>query len=273
MRRTLQMSALLLTALVPLGAQANTGASTGNWTMDVGAGLIYAPAFSGADTYQLMAVPDVRVKYRDSFFASMQEGIGYQFALLPDLKAGLLAKYDFGRDEDNDNAFRIAGNQSNALRGLGDVDGTVELGGFMEYDYKPFTSRLEVRQGVGGHEGLLADASVNYVGRTTAFAQPLMFGFGPRLTLADSNYMNTYYGIDATQSANSGLGAYEADGGVLSYGVGGFMRMPVTEKIAANAFAQYERLGSEAADSPLVEERGSANQFVLGMGLSYRFSH
>jgi outer membrane protein len=38
------------------------------------------------------------------------------------------------------------------------------------------------------------------------------------------------------------------------------------------AFMEYERLTGPAADSPLVIQRGSPNQFTYGLGATYSFT-
>lgn len=83
--------------------------------------------------------------------------------------------------------------------------------------------------------------------------------------------MQTYFGIDAGQSARTGLARYNAQGGILSYGVGGTVIRPLTTRSAITLFSSLENLGGEAGNSPLVEERGRRLQFMLGIGYSFRF--
>lgn len=62
------------------------------------------------------------------------------------IQAGPFIRYVFARDEDD----------NDALDGLGDVDGSVEVGGFLDYGLGPWSSRLTVLQDVaGGHEDLI----------------------------------------------------------------------------------------------------------------------
>lgn len=232
-----------------------------DWNVTIGAAGFYAPKFLGSKDYGLVPIPDVKVEYKDRFFASVFEGIGYNVINSNGWRAGPIAKYALGRDQDDDNA----------LRGLGDVDGTFELGGFVEYTYDPFSAKLEIRQGLNGHEGMVGEASLNYSNSVDALGRPLMFSIGPRLNFASADYNNAFFGIDGTQSARSGLARYAADGGIVSYGVGGFVMMPITDSISVSAFGGYDRLSGEATDSPLIKERGSENQFMIGLAVSYQF--
>lgn len=241
-----------------------------DWTISAGAVSIYGPAFEGSDDYTLSAMPDVRIKYKEDFFASIPEGIGYNVITRArgedGWKVGPIAKVNFGRDEDGEGTFTISGD-TDALRGMGDVDTTFELGGFADYQWNVLQSRLELRQGVGGHEGVVADAQVNY----SDSLGPIRFGAGPRLKWASADYNQTYFGVDAAQSARTGLARYEADAGIVSYGVGASGMMPVTDSISMVAFAGYDRLGDQAKDSSFIEERGDENQMSIGLGVSYRF--
>lgn len=244
-----------------------------DWKFTLGAGILYVPAFLGSKDYQAVAFPNIKVEYKDRLFASPGEGVGCKVINNDKWSAGLKAKFDFGRTEDDDNPFRIAGDKTNALRGLGDVDATVELGGFVEYSMGPLTYQLELRQGVGGHEGLIVETGLDFRGFIEQCGKSIMYSFGPRATFADSNYNNAYFGIDQTQSARSGLARYDADTGLVSYGIGGFAVVPITDSVSLGVFVGYDRLAGEVADSPLIKERGDENQFMGGMRITYEFGY
>jgi outer membrane protein len=268
-------ASFIASTLFPLAAMAGgpPDAPKTDWNITMGAGAVYAPAFVGSKDYQLIGFPDLKFEYKDKFFASVGEGVGYNVINGSGWRVGPIAKYAFQRQENGKNPFRVAGKASTALRGLGDVDGTLELGGFVEYSYEPFTYKVELRQGVDGHEGMIGETSLNYTGSIDRFGPPIFYAFGPRATFGDSNYNNAYYGINQTQSANSGLSRYSADAGLVSYGVGGFISLPVSDSVSVSAFGGYDRLGSEVADSPLIKERGSENQFVSGLSVSYQLGY
>lgn len=253
-------SAAMLWAAVPSAALAQQPPER-DWTFTIGAAGFYAPEFLGSKDYEFVPVPDLKVEYKDRFFASMFEGVGYNIVNSEGWRIGPIAKYAFGRDESD----------HIALRGLGDVDDTIELGGYAEYSFDPFSVKLELRQGLGGHEGLVGEAGLSYSDSIEAFGLPIVFSVGPRATFANDDYNNAFFGVTAAQSARTGFAQYKAESGLVSYGIGGFMMMPISDSIAASAFAGYDRLGGEAADSPLVRQRGSENQFILGLGLSYQF--
>jgi MipA family protein len=216
-------------------------------------------------------LPNIRLAYEDKFFASVSEGIGYNIVNNDKWSIGPLARYDFGRDEDGASPFNVGGSDTNDLLGLGDVDGAVELGGFIEYKIRPFSAKIKVLKGTGGHEGTVSDLSIKYSGRSNLFNTAIMYNLGPNIKIADSNYHQSYFGVNSKQSRASGLARYDADAGILSYGLGGMAIIPMNKNISTVVFANYSKLGSESANSSLVQERGSDNQRTFGLFVNYSF--
>ncbi len=124
----------------------------------------------------------------------------------------------------------------------------------------------EVRQGIGGHDGIVADLTATYLGR---FTDRLSHTAGLGLTYGDDEFMGTYFGIDAERSARSGRARYEAGAGLKDAGLFASLGYAVTDAIDMFALASYRRLLGDAADSPVVEE---VDRVVLGLGASYKFS-
>jgi outer membrane protein len=91
------------------------------------------------------------------------------------------------------------------------------------------------------------------------------------VSLASADYFDTYYGVDAEESAASGLSEYDPGGGFRAAGVGGAITWKATDKVTASLFGEYARLLGPAADSSLVKERGSKDQFMVGLSTTYRF--
>lgn len=285
-RSVLSLAALMLVATAaaePRRADAVTVATTAaqpsqkgdGWSTSVGAGAIWGPAFSGSSDYQMMLVPDIRVAYGDTFFASVGQGMGYNFEVNSEWVVGPLVKFDFGRDSDGESTFRVAGDTSKALIGFEDIDSTVLAGGFARFDRDMWSAKVELLKGMNGHEGMIADISIDYKvrfgGSEAQPGPPVFIATGPRMRWANDDYTNTYYGISAADSLGSGLPTYTAGGGIASIGWSASVVMPLSRKLALIGFAGYDKLMADAADSPLIVQRGSENQFSAGAFLSYRF--
>jgi outer membrane protein len=134
--------------------------------------------------------------------------------------------------------------------------------------------RAEVRQGFGGETGATGDLFMDVVVPAGQFR----FSAGPRMTLQTAAAISPYFGITQTQSIDSTvaglprLAAYSAGGGIYSYGAGAQIEYFFSPEWAAHALTEYERLTGSAADSPLVIQRGSPNQFTFGVGATYSFN-
>ena len=163
------------------------------------------------------------------------------------------------------------------LNGLADVDYAAQVGAFANFwPVSWLRLRGEVRQGVGGETGVTGDIfldAVVPVGQWTISA-------GPRVTLQTAAATSPYFSITAAQAiaANSlqpGLGtltAYNAGGGLYSYGAGTQLQYTFNPTWTAHAFVEYQRLTDSAANSPLVTQRGSPNQLTYGLGATYSFN-
>jgi outer membrane protein len=100
------------------------------------------------------------------------------------------------------------------------------------------------------------------------------------VTLQSAAAVSPYFSItqaqaiaaNAAQPGLPALTAYNASGGLYSYGAGTQLEYFFSPQWAAHVLVEYERLTGSAADSPLVTQRGSANQFTFGMGATYSFS-
>ncbi len=163
------------------------------------------------------------------------------------------------------------------LNGLADVDYAAQIGAFVNFwPVSWLRLRGEVRQGIGGETGVTGDVfldAVVPVGQWTLSA-------GPRMTLQTAAATSPYFSITAAQAAAANalqpglplLTTYNAGGGLYSYGAGTQVQYTFNPAWSAHAFVEYQRLTGSAADSPLVTQRGSPNQFTYGLGATYSFN-
>ena len=161
--------------------------------------------------------------------------------------------------------------------GLADVDYAAQVGAFANFWPLPWLRlRGEARQGIGGETGVTGDVFLDAVvplGQWTLSA-------GPRMTLQTAAATSPYFSITAAQAIAANalqptlapLSAYHAGGGLYSYGAGTQLQYAFNETWTAHAFVEYQRLTGPAADSPLVTQRGSPNQFIYGLGATYSFN-
>jgi MipA family protein len=234
---------------------------SGLWTVTVGVDGELMPDFEGAKAYMLSPVPifSVRRAGTPDRFRSPRDGASLTLVEFDGFHAGPVGRLRPARNA-ADNA---------ALTGLGDVNMALELGGFAEYfpvDW--LRARVEVRQGFGGHHGVVADLSADVI---VPVMQRLMWSAGPRFTLEDTRATAPYFGINAAQAMASGLAMFDAKGGAHSVGAGTQVRYQINPQWEAHSYVEYDRLLGAAAASPLVTQRGSPNQVTVGLGASYSF--
>lgn len=242
-----------------------------DWNFYIGAGAMYMPAFLGSKDYQFISWPEFGVTWKDKFFVTSRQGAGYNIINSNGWRMGPVIKNTLARKENGAHPLRMAGRKTEALQGLGDVRNTVEFGGFSEYTWNNLSAKIELRQGINGHHGLISDIDVIYTHDIPLAEKrtPLTISFGPHATAVDSSYNETYFGVNSVQSARSGLPQYNAKGGLLKYGVSFTTTVPITDNLHAIFMAGYDRLSGDAASAPLIKQRGTRNQSNAGVMLTY----
>jgi outer membrane protein len=231
------------------------------WSLTLGALAAVRPDYQGSDDYDPFAAPLIDLRFRDRFFLSSRDGIGVTAIRVGGFAVGPLLRYQFGRDQD-DNA---------ALRGLGDVGGTVEVGVFLNWRSGPWVINANAVQGLngGGHRGATAFVSLGYGER---LSEAWSYSFGPSLAWASDSYMQAFFGVTPEQSLRSGYAPFSAGAGIRNVGFAATLTWRVAERTAVTALAEVSELLGDAADSPIVDRAGAATQGFAGLALSYRFS-
>lgn len=274
---TLAAAAPTLMAISLLLATAASQAETGDGTLDparetgyvLGLTLKSVPEYEGSDKRTLKLRPLWAYKYgrfRISTsgsssvlgFAADPVGSGVSAELLrtDHWTFGAALRFDSGR-QSGDSAY---------LRGLPDIRRT--LRGRFQASYRidaewGLTGRLsqDLLGRQGGAEAGLNLSYRHWLSATTALSA------GTGVSLGDSRYMKTYFGISDAQSASSGLRAHAPGAGLKDISVGiGFMTA-LTPRWIAFANAGTSRLLADAASSPLTRQASSTS---VAIGLAYR---
>jgi outer membrane protein len=236
--------------------------ASGTWNVMVGVGGEYAPEFEGSKRSILSPVPIISIRRVGSTtdqFRGSRDSSSIALIEFGDLRAGPAGKFIRARKASD----------YSQLKGLGDVSTAFELGGFVEYFPTDWLrARVETRQGFGGHQGVVADFSADFI---VPVMQRFVISAGPRFTWESTKATSPYFSVDAVQAMTSGLPAFSAKGGAHSVGVGAQVSYRVDPKWEVRGYVEYQRLLGDAAASPLVALRGSPNQTTFGVGASYSF--
>jgi outer membrane scaffolding protein for murein synthesis (MipA/OmpV family) len=231
-----------------------------NWQVEVGAGAEYAPVFDGLSRYQVQPGPVFDIRYKDIAFASTGEGLGVNLFSFRHISVGAAISYDLGRSPHLDGVD---------LSGLGTIHPAPETKIFASYTLAkgfPLTIRVDVRRQIGATNGYIGDvgAYLPMPGSSQKFA----WFFGPSLTVADSRYMNAYFGISQTQAENTRYRQYKAFAGLKSAGIGLSGDYFVTPHTIIDMSGAFDRLLGSAAESPITQTRYEA---VVSLSVLYKF--
>lgn len=263
-RTLLRPAALLGAAALSLFAAGRAAAqdeSPRGWTVTVGAAGDIHPQYPGADSYGI---------YPSAIFGLRREGTAMTFDAPDDsFGFGVLSRdsvVNFGP------AVHFQGKRRDEDVGaaVGEVGFTVEAGGFVEVlPVRNFRIRAELRQGLGGHDGMVGYLGADLILRDE---NSYIFSIGPRVRWADNDYQDAYFGVNPAVAIATGLPAFNPNSGV--YAVGG--AAGITYRLGRNWGMQgsvgYDRLMGDASDSPIVRAFGSRDQFYGSAGLFFEFN-
>lgn len=249
--------ALAQTNLAPQAAPALGAPGFDQWRVGLGAGVLYSPNYLGSNDWRVTPVvaPEIRAPF-DTFFLSFRDGLGATLLREGPFSAGLVLRPRFGRDQDD----------SPALRGMGDIRLSGEAGVVLSYSDGEWLARGEVRQGFGGHSGIMADARLDRVFRVH---ERVILSAGPRLSYGSGNFAETYFGVDPGQSARSGYARFQPRDYWFAAVAAGATWV-IDRRWALIVFGEVGRILGESADSPLVAQ-GSETQGVVGLTVAYSF--
>jgi outer membrane protein len=225
----------------------------------VGLGPQLVPSYPGSGSVSVRPLVDVSRTRGDTPFAfeAPDESVGF-----PILRH---RRFEFGP------AFGFEGSRRSRDVGgaLPKVGFTVEAGGFAQYALTDaLRVRVEARQGIGGHKGLIGVVGGDYIARD---GDRWLFSLGPRVTFSDGRYNRAYFGVAPADAARSGLPAFKADGGVQALGATAGLLRQFTPRWGIYSYAKYDRLVSDPGRSPVVRAFGSRNQLSGGLALTYTF--
>ena len=247
----------LLCVATPLAAQAQDGGDADTTRYRVGLGPQVQPSYPGADRYSLRPFADLSRAKGDEFFPfeAPDQSFGLRLLRGDRFAIGPVIGFEGKRKRsDTDGILDRVGN-------------TVELGGFVQYQLAdPIRARAELRQGVGGHKGLISDLSLDYVARQ---GDDWVFSIGPRTSITSGKYQRAYFEVPF--ETGGPLRSYRPDGGFQSVGVAAGYLKSFGPHWGVYAYAKYDRLIGDPADSPVTRRFGSRNQPSGGIALTYTF--
>lgn len=260
------MTRALLCAMLAVSAST---AATGAEARDpvaadlLGASIRLRPAFDGADTRVVDAVPVFSFERRFGLLRSTQ-GLAEAALLLrplPSLKVGALLALEEPADYGEVDAL--------ARRGLDDGDPSASIGPFVELDFRlgpvPLNALARWRQDLDADRGAQADLrlTIGFYGSART-----RLGSFVQLTWADQDSMRFEYGVDGATAARTGLSRYAPSSGTRHLGFGLIGQHDLSSRWSLVGSVELRLLGDGPDDSPLSSE----SRVLRGtLGAAYRF--
>ncbi len=252
--------AAIFLATASLSAQPAFAQDDNDIRVRVGLGGQVRPEYLGGKYYELAPLWDVSVQRgADPFdFEAPDDNLDFRLFSKGGFSIGPVASIQGKRKE------------SDVGAPVGKVPTTFEAGAFAQYDLSSsIRMRTEVRKGIGGHEGLVAALGGDYVWRD---GDRYLLSLGPRLLLSNGRYQRAWFGVSPEASAASGLPEYRPGGGVHAVAATSGFNYQLDRRFGLFGFVRYERLVGDAANSPIIRDLGSRNQFAAGLGATYTFT-
>jgi outer membrane scaffolding protein for murein synthesis (MipA/OmpV family) len=228
------------------------------WRVITGLAVVNQPIYDGSALNRTKGGPVINVRYKDFAFASVGEGMGLNLLHGDNYRAGVALGYDLGRKVSDDIGH---------LRGMGDIGRSIAPKVFASYAVAksfPLVLRGDVRQLVGGADGLVADFGA-YIPLPGSSKRLVMFA-GPSITYADHRYLKKEFGVTPAQSLASGYPVYDPHAGTNAYGFGFSATSFITDHWLLNADAAVNRLLGSARLSPI---SARTTQREIAVSLNY----
>ena len=229
----------------------------------IGAGARLRPAYDGADNSRVDAIPYLRL-YGENFFARTTQGIlegGWRTKPFGGVTFGTQLSYEEGRQA-SESSFL-------SQHHFQDLDPSVAIGVHAEGDWNagpiPLNALLRLRTNVDSDNGTQADL------RATAGVldwHGVHAGLFGQLTWGDGKSTRRFYGITPSQSAATGLAAYDAGAGARFTQLGLVGDVNIARHWIGLWGVAWQRLQGDAANSPITQER---NNWYANAGIAYRF--
>jgi outer membrane protein len=272
MRATIGTVLLAFTAFTWIAAQAPQAFP--NWEVSLGAGVLAAPSYPGAEEYRVTPFPLTQVSYRGRVYlgpSSTGTGVGLGAYAIRTERFGVAAEVGFLNNR--------PASRADALAGMDDRDVVATASMSMSYRMSAFQGVLSVTQGLNDGAGLLGAAALSYglrvgprlsatagVGATFANARQMRWDFGVTGTEAARRQALITAGDDRLEADEGG--PYRPEAGLRQIGASLSLMYAVSSHWAVLGFGGLDWLSDEAAASPLVRRR---EQVSGGIGLGYRF--
>lgn len=232
----------------------------------VGVAVGIVPDFQGSDDGSFGIAPVMRLELGNRRNVELLGNtLSVNLSTSDHFSFGPAALYRPGRDSGVDNPVIAQARK---------IDDAVELGAYASYNWfinNNFRNRFVLAGNFlhdvsGTHNGYVATVAARY---WDDLAEWIDLGLDISARFVSDDYSQTYFGVDTANSLATGLPVFSADGGLGGLRVTPSLFFHLSPHWHVGAGLRWERLTGSAADSPIVLQEGSKNQFYAGIGIAY----
>lgn len=253
------------------------------WSRDyiaVAAGVLNSPDYNGSDDRRFLPAFYVRGRYEGFSFST--RGTNFQVDLIRH-RRGQKIDWKFGP------IISLRADRTGSVKDpqvdlLPDRKMAVEMGiftgvtktGIITSAYDQLGFRMVALKDISGaHGSWTASPTIDY---GTPLSKRAFVGISASMNIYGKGFGRYYFDVDPLGSAASGLPVYSGAGrkatiGKYTLGMAGAYALSgdLRKGFVLIGGAQYGRMGGRYADSPIVKDAGSKDQWLFGGGLAYQF--
>jgi outer membrane scaffolding protein for murein synthesis (MipA/OmpV family) len=244
-------------------------------TFTIGGGAAYVPDYEGSNDYEI--IPAAAIRGRVSGISFFTRATYLYVDFVP--RGSNALEFDAGPIV-GARLNRTGKVHDDFVDALPERDTAIEVGGFAGITYHGLTNpydalsfRVDVVKDVASaHKSTLVTPTIEF---GTPVSRYTYIGASLSAEWAGGGYADYYYSVSPADSLASGLPVYDADGGFKNWRLGLLVNHSLsgdlTHGISLFAAGGYSHLAGDFKDSPIVDLRGSASQWLGALGLAYTF--
>jgi outer membrane scaffolding protein for murein synthesis (MipA/OmpV family) len=226
----------------------------------IGGGIGVAPDYEGSSDYELLPVPAGDAKFDNGMYVKLL-GLNLRANLIPSKFWRLGPVYNYRAERDN-----VENDQVDDMNKVSDAN---EFGIFGGIEWQNWYVFLDLLGDTGNaHEGWYGTLKGGY---NWIINNEWALSVGGFTTYADDDYMSTYFGVNAADSAASGLPTYDADESFKDIGLDLGVNWAFAQKWNLRGLLQVKQLVGDADDGSPVVDEGSETQLFTAVLVVFKF--
>lgn len=250
--RFILLLACALPALWPL-----TGTATDRAVLAVGAGVQRMPSWAGSRNDREDPVPYIDIELPGVGSLSTLDGLELEFLHGPALRGGLYGAYQWGRER----------SELGALSGkVPTLSPRLNLGGYLEWQIDKVldvgANLSHDTEGAGAYLNLYVDTDLPALG-------PVEEAATLRWAMMNGPAMRRFFGIGSASAKALGVTPWHPSGGNEMASLEYDLFVPTSHHTGVALALVYGRLLGGAANSPLVQQFGTTNQWSESLAFIY----